>query len=118
MLTIHCPLTAETRGLVDGAFLMGMKPGAILVNASRGGIVDYDALADALEQGQLFAAGLDVYPEEPHIPQRLLDQPRCVLTPHHGSNAADTREAMMRAICAQILDVLAGRRPVNIVNGL
>ena len=118
VLSIHCPLTAETSGLVDAAFLMGMKPGAILVNASRGGIVDYDALADALESGHLFAAGLDVYPEEPHIPARLLDQPRCVLTPHHGSNAADTREAMMRAICAQILDVLAGRRPVNIVNGL
>ena len=118
VLTIHCPLTAETRGLVDEGFLRGMKPGAILVNASRGGIVDYDALADALEQGRIFAAGLDVYPDEPHIPQRLLDQPRCVLTPHIGSNAADTREAMMRAICGQILDVLAGRRPVNIVNGL
>ena len=118
VLTIHCPLTAETRGLVDAAFLAGMKPGAILVNASRGGIVDYDALADALERGQLTAAGLDVYPEEPHIPQRLLALPQCVLTPHHGSNAADTREGMIRAICGQILDVLAGKRPVNIVNGL
>ena len=118
VVSIHCPLTPETQGLVDRAFLMGMKPGSILVNASRGAIVDNDALADALAQRHLSAAGLDVYPDEPHIPPRLLALPQCVLTPHHGSNAADTREAMLRAISGQILDVLAGRRPVNIVNGL
>ena len=85
-----------------------------------------EELREALSQAAIAAA--DIHPEtrgvsvavhsDRYIPQRLLDQPRCVLTPHHGSNAADTREAMMRAICGQILDVLAGRRPVNIVNGL
>ncbi|MGN0779452.1 MAG: 2-hydroxyacid dehydrogenase [Aristaeellaceae bacterium] len=118
VLSIHCPLTAQTRGMVNAAFLAGMKPGALLVNTARGGIVDCDALADALERGQLSCAALDVYPDEPHIPQRLLALPQCVLTPHHGANAADTREGMLRAVCAQILDVLAGRRPVHIVNGL
>lgn len=118
VVSIHCPLTEETRGMVDGAFMARMKPGAILINTARGAIVDHDALADALESGHLFAAGLDVYPQEPQIPQRLLRLPQCVLTPHIGANTADTREAMLRANCQQILDALAGKRPAHIVNGL
>lgn len=118
VLSLNCPLTAETRGMVDADFIARMKPGAILINTARGGVVDHDALADALESGQLFAAGLDVYPDEPHVPQRLLTLPQCVMTPHVGTNAAETRAAMLRANCQQILDVLAGKRPEHIVNGL
>lgn len=118
VLSIHCPLTEESRGMVDAAFMAKMKPGSILINTARGAIVDHEALADALCSGQIFAAGLDVYPEEPQVPARLLELPQCVMTPHVGSNAAETREAMLRANCQQILDVLAGKRPENIVNGL
>ena len=118
VLSLHCPLTPQTRGLVDAAMLARMKPGAMLINTARGAIVDSDALADALEAGRLAGAGLDVFPDEPNVPQRLLRLPQCVLTPHMGANAAETREAMLRACCRQILDVLEGRRPKNIVNGL
>ncbi len=118
VLSIHCPLTPETRGMVDAAMLARMKPGAILINTARGAIVDSDALADAIESGHLAGAGLDVFPDEPNVPQRLLRLPQCVLTPHMGTNAADTREAMLRACCRQVLDALEGRRPANIVNGL
>ena len=118
VLSIHCPLNSSTRGMIDASFLSRMKPGAILINTARGAIVDHDALADALESGQHFAAGLDVYPDEPAVPQRLLSLPQCVMTPHVGANAAETREAMLRANCRQILDALEGRRPENIVNGL
>lgn len=118
VLSLNCPLTESTRGMVDAAFIQKMKPGAVLINTARGGVVDHDALADALEKGHLSAAGLDVYPDEPHVPQRVIDLEQCVLTPHVGTNAADTRDSMLRANCRQILDVLAGRRPGNIVNGL
>ncbi len=118
VLSIHCPLTPETRGMVDAAMLVRMKSGAILINTARGAIVDSDALADAIEGGHLAGAGLDVFPDEPNVPQRLLRLPQCVLTPHMGTNAADTREAMLRACCRQVLDALEGRRPANIVNGL
>lgn len=118
VLSIHCPLTPETRGMVDAAMLVRMKSGAILINTARGAIVDSDALADAIEGGHLAGAGLDVFPDEPNVPQRLLRLPQCVLTPHMGTNAADTREAMLRACCRQVLDALEGRRPANIVNSL
>ena len=118
VLSIHCPLTDETRGMVDAAFISRMKQGAMLINTARGAIVDQDALAEALESGWISAAGVDVYPEEPAVPERLLKQNRCVMTPHVGTNAAETREAMLRANCRQILDALEGKRPEHIVNGL
>lgn len=118
VLSVHCPLNDASRGLINADVLARMKPGSILVNTARGAVVDSDALCDAVDSGHLFGAGLDVYPNEPHVPERLLTNPRIVLTPHVGSNTSQTRCIMAEACSEQILDVLAGKRPVNIVNGL
>ena len=118
VLSLHCPLTDETRGVISRDVIFRMKKGAMLINTARGAVVDNDALADALESGHLFAAGLDVYPQEPQIPERFLSMDNVVLMPHSGSNTYDDRCEMARACSRQILDVLAGKRPENIVNGL
>ena len=118
VLSLHCPLTEETRGVISREVIGRMTPGAILINTARGAVVDNDALADAVASGRLAGAGLDVFPEEPHIPQRLIDLERVVLTPHVGSNTYEDRCEMARACSRQILAVLAGQRPENIVNGV
>lgn len=118
VVSLHCPLTDETRGLIDRAALAAMKPGAMLINTARGGVVDHDALLEALRSGHLLGAGLDVFPEEPHIPAALLQLDNVVCTPHIGTNTRQTRAEMAAACSRQILDVLEGKRPVNIVNGL
>lgn len=118
VVSLHCPLTSETRALMDRAAFARMKPGSLLINTSRGAVVDSTALADAIECGHLAGAGLDVYPQEPAIPPRLLALSQVVLTPHIGTNTAETRFAMAEACAKQILDALAGRRPEHIVNGL
>lgn len=116
VLSLHCPLTTETRGIISRDVISRMKPGAILINTARGAVVDNDALADAVASGHLAGAGLDVFPDEPNIPQCLIDQERIVLTPHVGSNTYEDRCEMARACSRQILDALAGKRPENIVN--
>lgn len=118
VLSLHCPLTEETRGIISREVIGRMKPGAILINTARGAVVDNDALADAVAEGRLAGAGLDVFPDEPNVPERLIAQERIVLTPHVGSNTYEDRVAMSQACCRQILDVLEGKRPENIVNGL
>ena len=118
VVSLHCPLTAETRGLMNAAAFRQMKPGAILINTARGAVVDTPALVDALRSGRLRGAGLDVYPDEPHIPPELLTFDNVVCTPHTGTNTAQTRREMAEACSRQILDALAGRRPDNIVNGI
>ncbi len=118
VVSLHCPLTEETRHLLDAQAIAAMKDGAMLINTSRGGVVDTDALVEALRTGHLCGAGLDVYPNEPHIPAELLHMDNVVCTPHVGTNTAETRRAMATAICGQIFAVLSGERPVNIVNGL
>ena len=118
VVSLHCPLTDATRGLMNAEAFSRMKPGAILINTSRGAVVDHDALLEALESGRLRGAGLDVYPNEPHIPERLLTHTNVVCTPHIGTNTVQTRDEMAAACAAQILDALAGKRPENIVNGL
>lgn len=118
VVTLHCPLTDSTRGMMDASAFAAMKPGAILINTARGGIVDHAALAEALRSGRLAGAGLDVYPDEPRIPQDILALDNVVCTPHVGANTAQTRAVMAEACARQILDVLAGKRPENIVNGL
>lgn len=89
LLTIHTPLTPQTRGLVDAAAIEALPPGAFLVNAARGGIVDEDALFDALRRGRLAGAALDVFASEPPRPERLVDVPNLLVTPHR---AGSTRE--------------------------
>ena len=95
IVTIHAPLTDETRGLVDARRLSLLRDGACLVNTARGEIVDEDALVAELASGRI-RAGLDVFAHEPHVPEALLSLPNVVLTPHLGSGTRQTREAMTR----------------------
>jgi glyoxylate reductase len=112
-ITIHCPLTPETHHLFDAARLAKMKKGSILVNTSRGPIVDEGALAEALEKGPLAAAGLDVYEEEPRVHPALLVRPNVVLAPHIGSADRVTREAMAAMAITNVMKVLAGEPPIS-----
>jgi glyoxylate reductase len=116
VVSLHCPLTPETRSLVNAARLATMKRSAILVNTSRGGCVDEAALIDALRGGRIFAAALDVYAHEPEIDPRLVDCPRLVLAPHIGSATTETRTKMAELCVAGVIDVLSGRRPRHLVN--
>ncbi len=98
-VSLHVPGGNDTAHLIDADALAAMKPGSYLVNTARGGVVDHDALAEALISGYLAGAGLDVYPEEPDVPAALLQLENVVLLPHLGSANAETREAMgMRAL--------------------
>lgn len=116
VVSLHCPLTPATRHLVNAARLATMKPTAILVNTARGGCVDDGALVAALERGQLFAAALDVFANEPEIDERFYDCPRLVLAPHIGSATTEARIQMARLCAAAVVDVLAGKRPAHLVN--
>jgi phosphoglycerate dehydrogenase-like enzyme len=109
IVTLHVPLTVETRHLINVETLRGMKPGAILVNAARGPIVDGQALAGALRSGHLAAAGLDVFEEEPvPVDSPLLTLPNVVLTPHIAAGTRDALKAKMHAIAANIVRFYAG----------
>ena len=116
VVSLHCPLTPQTRHLVNRARLARMKPTAILVNTARGGCVDAGALAEALTEGRIFAAGLDVFEGEPEIDARLLAAPRLVLAPHIGSATTEARTQMAQLCADAVIAVLSGRRPGNLVN--
>ena len=115
IVSIHCPLTAETRHLIDAAALSLMKTTAILVNTSRGGIVDTTALESALGAGQLAGAGLDVFEDEPVVAPALMTMPNVFLTPHLGGATSTSREAMAEVLVEQILDFRAGLLPTSLV---
>jgi glyoxylate reductase len=101
IVTIHAPLTPETRGLIDARRLDLLRDGACLVNTARGEIVDEDALVAELVSGRI-RAGLDVFAHEPRVPDALLSRPNVVLTPHLGSATRQTREAMTRIVVDNI----------------
>ena len=107
-VTLHCPLTPETRGLFGEARFAAMKPGAIFVNTARGGCVDEAALARALARGHLGGAGLDVFAAEPAVDPALRAEPRVVLTPHVGSAELATRTAMARVAVDNVVAWLSG----------
>ena len=111
IVSLHAPASDQTRGMIRRHQLDLIGPEGVLVNTSRGPLVDPDALADALEAGTLGAAGLDVYPNEPKVPQRLLDAPRCVLLPHIGSATIPSRDGMARAVAENVIAVLEGGAP-------
>jgi glyoxylate reductase len=111
IVSLHVPLTPETQHLIDARRLALMKPTATLVNTSRGAVIDEVALAEALETGQIFGAGLDVYDGEPAVHPRLLAAPHLTLFPHIGSATRATRVAMVRLAAENIASVLAGTPP-------
>jgi glyoxylate reductase len=113
VVSLHAPASAETRGLIGAAELDLIGAQGVLVNTSRGSLVDTAALAAALRDGRLGAAGLDVYEREPQVPAELLDAPRCVLLPHIGSATVKARNAMARLTAENAIAVLDGRDPPN-----
>lgn len=112
-VSLHVPLTPETRHMIDAEALAMMKRGAVLVNASRGAVVDTAALIEALRAGRIAAAGLDVYEGEPHVPAELRELRNTVLLPHIGSATAATRNAMARLAAENVIAVLEGREPLT-----
>jgi len=115
-VSVHVSLSPETHHLIDAARLRQMKPTAVLVNAARGPVVDERALAEALDAGEIFAAGLDVFEHEPAVDPGLLAHPRAVIVPHLGSATVDTRLAMGMLAADNLLAALDGRRPPTLVN--
>jgi glyoxylate reductase len=113
IVSLHVPLSRETRHLIDAATLAKMKPGAYLINTSRGPLVDENALCDALESGHLRGAGLDVYEHEPRVNPRLLKLPNVVLLPHIGSATEEARNAMARIAATNVLLFLGGAEPLH-----
>jgi glyoxylate reductase len=114
IVSIHLPLSDETRGLIDARRLALMRDGAALINTARGQIVDEPALVAELVAGRL-QAGLDVFAHEPEVPPELHELPTVVMTPHLGTATQATREAMTRVLVDNLLAVDAGKRPPNAV---
>jgi glycerate dehydrogenase len=117
IVTLHCPLTEQTRGLVDMSRLRTMKPEAMLLNCARGGLVVEQDLANALNQGLLAGAAVDVASEEPMRPDNpLLGARNCILTPHIGWATNEAKRRLIQSTAGNVAAFLAGR-PINVVNG-
>src|SRR5262249_43784496 len=115
-VTLHVPLLPETRHMIGAEQLRLMKPTAILVNTSRGPVVDEAALAPALERKTIAAAGLDVFEQEPKVHPLLLNLDNVVLAPHIASAWIDTRRNMSLMAAENALAAVAGKRPPNLLN--
>ena len=113
VLSLHVPSRPETSGVIDGDALRQMKPTAILINTARGDLIREEAVAIALEEGRLGAAGLDVYLDEPAIHPRLIAAPRTVLLPHIGSATLEARRQMAAIAVANVQAVLQGDAPLT-----
>jgi lactate dehydrogenase-like 2-hydroxyacid dehydrogenase len=113
VVSLHCPLTPRTRGMIGTAELARMKPTAILVNTARGALVDEEALARALGEGTIAGAGLDVFAHEPSVPEALRRLDNVVLAPHVGSAGGATRERMCDLAVGNVLAVMAGEPPLT-----
>ena len=117
VVSVHVPLSDATRSMFGADQFRQMRPGAVFVNTARGGLVDGDALLEALDEGRLFGAGLDVTDPEP-LPadHPLLHRDDVVVTPHVASGTAEGKVRIFRAAFEQVVEVLAGRRPLHLVN--
>jgi glyoxylate reductase len=115
-VTLHCPLTKETHHLIGKRELDLMKPTAILINTSRGPVVDEKALVSALKKGKIAGVGLDVFEKEPRLYPGLAKLENVVLLPHIGSATMDTRGQMAVVAVKNAIMMLRGKRPKNIVN--
>ena len=116
VISLHLAAATENHHLIDREAIAMMKPGAILVNTGRGSQVDADALASALHENRLGAAGLDVFENEPGVPESLKDAPRAVLTPHIGSATFRARDAMAELVAKNVISVLDGNGPLTPVS--
>lgn len=115
VVTLHVPLTNKTHHMIDKKELSLMKKTAILINTSRGAVVNQDALIWALTSGIIAGAGLDVFEHEPTVEHELTKLPNVVLTPHIGSATFETREATAKIVAENIIDVFEGRTPFGLV---
>ena len=115
-ISLHVPLLDSTRHMISTAQLRMMKPAAILVNTSRGPVVDEAALAEALEKRTIAGAGLDVFEREPQVHPLLLKLENIVLAPHIASASVDTRRQMSLMAAENAVAALEGRRPPNLLN--
>ncbi len=115
-ISLHVPLLPATRGLMGAEQFAMMKKSAILINTSRGLVVDEAALADALTAGEIAAAGLDVFEREPHVEPCLVEMENAVLAPHIASASVDTRTKMCMLAAKNCVAALEGKRPPNLVN--
>ena len=119
ILTLHCPASESTRGMIDARRIGLMKDGASLINTARGDLVDQEALIAALESGHLAGAGLDVYPDEPNVDARLIRHPNVMTLPHIGSATREGREESGHRVIANIRMWADGHRPPDqVLTGL
>jgi glyoxylate reductase len=116
LISIHVALTPETRHLFGAAQFERMKPTAVIVNTSRGPVIDEAALAEALRSGQIFAAGLDVFEKEPEVHPELLELENATVIPHLGSATVETRHAMGMLAAENLIAALEGHRPPTLLN--
>ncbi|MFO1022429.1 MAG: C-terminal binding protein [Planctomycetales bacterium] len=117
VITLHLPLTSDTKHMINRETLARMKPGAILVNTSRGGLIDHEALAETLAANRLGGVTLDVFePEPPHLDSPLFEHPRVILTPHAAFVSHESLQELRTRAARQIVTALQGGRPENIVN--
>lgn len=115
-VSLHVPLNADSRSLLDAARIARMKPGACLINAARGRVVDEPALVAALQSGHLAGAALDVFADEPRVHPALLTMPNVVLTPHIGGGTRESRHEARHFSATNVARVLAGQPPLNPLN--
>ena len=115
-VSVHAPLTDETRGMFDEGAFETMREDAVLVNTARGGLVDLEALVEAIEGGEIAGAGLDVLPEEPPEPTPPFDDPRIVYTPHVAWYSEESIETLRRTVTEDVLAVIQDEEPQNPVN--
>ena len=116
VVSLHCPLTSETKGMINAGFFEQMKNTAILINTSRGPLVDEKALATALKRGEIAGAGLDVLPQEPPDQNNpLLKAPNCVVTPHNAWTTLESRQRLMEIVVNNVKAFQEGN-PTNVVN--
>lgn len=119
-LTLHTPLIASTKGMIGKAELATMKPTARILNVARGGMIDEDALVEALDAGTIAGAGIDVFTSEPPQPDssasRLIGHPKVVATPHLGASTKEAQENVSIDVCEQVVSILSGELPRSAVN--
>ena len=115
-LSLHVPLTAETRHSISRREFALMKPTAFVINTARGNIIEEEELVKVLQAGKLGGAGLDVFANEPKVHPALIAMENVVLLPHIGSATAETRLGMALLACVNLLAALNGQRPPNLVN--